>query len=448
MITVIIPFILLLVLMLGKKVPYIGGDVRWALALAGLASLLLGGVYSPLGWLMALYNGVNNLSWVIMLILVGGLFSQIQVESGAMDTFLNFMRACFGRSPRGLLVTMMLFLVVAGSLFGDAAAAVTVIGFMGITALAELNLSGEQISASLVMGAAMGSIMPPITQAVFLACSLVGLEDPSPAVNIAYFTVGIAAILMCLYASRWVKLKTLPEHLIPEERAWQIIKSGWKVLMPFLLLFVIVLFQAFGINVLSFLSNALAPISEVPIIKGITNKVVLAITVCIIASFIYTPVRKNSGKILKGGFMKVLEPLLIMICACFLVGAFSAGGQVIVVKEFATGLKADVLKIGGSVAMCLMGMITGLQSATQSTIFTVFGPALISNGVAPVHAAVSGAHLAMAGQGLPPADMLTFLTAGFVGGVLGKKVDPLRSMMYSMPMCIYYIIVGILFLYI
>lgn len=448
MIIVIIPFILLLAVMLGKKIPYIGGDVRWALAIAGLSSLLLGGVYSPLGWLTALYNGVNNLSWVIMLILVGGLFSQIQVEDGAMETFLNFMRACFGRSPRGLLVTMMLFLVVAGSLFGDAAAAVTVVGFMGITALAELQLSGEQISASLVMGAAMGSIMPPITQAIFLACSLVGMDDPSSAVNIAYFTVGIGAILMCFYASRWVRIKTLPEHLIPQEKAWQIIKSGWKVLIPFLLLLVIVLFQAFGINVLSFLSNALAPISKVPIIKGITNKVVLAITVCIIVSFIYAPVRKNAGKILTGGFMKVSGPLLIMVCACFLVGAFSAGGQVIVVKQFAQGLQADVLKIGGSAAMCLMGMITGLQSATQSTIFTIFGPALVSNGVDTVYAAVSGAHLAMAGQGLPPADMLTFLTAGFVGGVLGKKVDPLRSMIYSMPMCIYYIIVGILFLYI
>ena len=448
MIIVIVPFILLLLVMLAKKIPYVGGDVRWALTIAALSALLLSGIYSPLAWLKALYFGTNALSWVIMLILFGGLFSQIQVEDGAMETFLKFMRASFGRSPRGLLVTMMIFLVVAGSLFGDAAAAVTVVGFLGITALSELQISGEKIAASLVMGSAMGSIMPPITQAIFLSSSLVGLEDPQPAVNIAYITVGIGAVFMCTYASRWVKIKSLPEHLIPQEKALQIVKAGWKSLVPFALLLIIVLLQSVGINIISFLNVITAPISDIPIIKGITNKVVLAIILCIIVSFLYAPVRKNADKILMGGFKKVSGPLLIMVCACFLVGAFSTGGQVGVVTEFAQGLQNHVLKLGGAATMCLMGMITGLQSATQSTIFTILGPALVSIGVDPVNVTVSGAHLAMAGQGLPPADMLTFLTAGFVGGILGKKVNPLRSMIYSLPMCLYYVCVGVLFMFI
>ncbi|MFZ5753953.1 MAG: hypothetical protein ACOY3J_06900, partial [Bacillota bacterium] len=111
-------------------------------------------------------------------------------------------------------------------------------------------------------------------------------------------------------------------------------------------------------------------------------------------------------------------------------------------------LSPDVLKIGGAAAMALIGMLTGSQTTTQVSIFTFFGPALAETGVNPVHAAVAGAHLAMGGQGLPPADLTTFVVAGLVGGILGIKVDPLRSMFYSMFMCIYFIIVGFIFMYI
>ena len=140
--------------------------------------------------------------------------------------------------------------------------------------------------------------------------------------------------------------------------------------------------------------------------------------------------------------------MLVMVCAAFLVGAFRAGGQVTIVQQFAESLNPNVLILGGAFAMVLTGMITGLQSATQTTIFSILGPTLVNSvGVPAVFATVAGAHLAMAGQGLPPADMLTFLTAGIVGGIMGKEVNPLKSMMYSMPQCVYFVLVGIVFLY-
>jgi len=61
--------------------------------------------------------------------------------------------------------------------------------------------------------------------------------------------------------------------------------------------------------------------------------------------------------------------------------------------------------------------------------------------------AVAGAHIAMAGQGMPPADLTTFVVVGLVGGILGIKVDPIRSMFYSMVMCVYFLIVGLAFLF-
>ena len=61
---------------------------------------------------------------------------------------------------------------------------------------------------------------------------------------------------------------------------------------------------------------------------------------------------------------------------------------------------------------------------------------------------MAGANLAAAGQGMPPADLLTFVICGMISAQYGKKVDPLKSMFYSMPMCIVFMIMGLIFLYI
>lgn len=449
MITVLVPFAVIILIMVVRKIPKIGGDARWALAIGALTALLMGGIFNPLKWFMACFTGLDNVAFVLFLILFGGLFSEVQVQDGAMETFLNFLRSAFGKSPKRLLVVMIIFLVFAGALFGDATAAVTIVGFLGLAALIELQLSPEQITAALVMGSAMGSIMPPISQAIVLAGSLVGLTDLTPAINYTYLTVGLGAVIMCFYASRWVRIKKLPDELIPKESARDILSKGWKALVPLAILFVIVLIQSAGFDLLGWAHTFLDPtIGQVPILKGFTNKIVVAIAFCFILSFFYKPARDKTGTIFKNGLKKIANPMLVMVCAAFLVGAFRAGGQVTIVQQFAEGLNPNVLILGGAFAMVLTGMITGLQSATQTTIFSILGPTLVNSvGVPAVFATVAGAHLAMAGQGLPPADMLTFLTAGIVGGIMGKEVNPLKSMMYSMPQCVYFVLVGIVFLY-
>lgn len=97
--------------------------------------------------------------------------------------------------------------------------------------------------------------------------------------------------------------------------------------------------------------------------------------------------------------------------------------------------------------MILIGMLTGSQSTSQNVVFSFFGPALVAFGVDATHAAVAGAHLASAGQGLPPADLTTFVVVGIVASQFGRKVDPLKSMFYSMPMCICMAVIGLIFLY-
>lgn len=450
MLSVIIPVILLLAIILIKRIPYIGGNISVGLAICALSAFLLGGVYNPGVWIMGWIDGIDRISWVLALILFGSIYAETQVQLGTMETVLGSMRAKFGHSPKGLVTAVILSLVLAGSLLGDAIAAATVVGVLIIKSLNELEMTGEQISATIVMGACLGSIMPPITQALFMSSSLMGLESPDPAVNIGYFTVGLGVILVCIYASKlFIKIKSLPEELIPQKKASQILREGWKTLIPLsVLVIIIVLRSGFKVEVLNLLNPIFNPIKTIPIIKGIDFAIVKAILVSAVISFFFAPVRKNGVQIIRKGLVNIKMSFTILIFAGLMIGAFYNAGQIAAVQEFAQELSPNILKIGGAAAMALIGMLTGSQTTTQTAIFTFFGPALAATGVDPVNAAVAGAHLAMGGQGLPPADLTTFVVAGLVGGILGIKVDPIRSMLYSAFMCIYFLIIGFIFMYI
>ncbi len=450
MIIVIIPFIVLLAIILIPKIPFIGGNIQAGLLITGLVALLMGGVLNPVDWGLAWIDGVDRIAWVICLSVFGSVYAETQVEMGTMDTVINSLRALFGHSPKGLIISVMIALTIAGSLLGDAIAASTVIGVLVIKSLAEMNLSGEQISATIVMGASLGSIMPPITQAIFLAAGLVGIE-PDPVVNIGYFTVGVGVILCSIYvANMFIKIKSLPEDLIPKETAGQIVRKNWATLVPlFILILLVVLRTGFKIDLISMvLGGFINVIKTIPIIKGFSNLIVLSIIIVMVISFFYPKVRSQLGTVVGRGLVNVKTSFSVQISAGLMLGAFYKAGQIEAVKTFALALNENLLKLGGSAALCLIGMLTGSQTTAQNAIFSFFGPALIEIGLDPVNVAVAGAHLAMSGQGLPPADLTTFVVAGLVGGILGIKVDPVKSMFYSAVMCIYFLIVGVVFLYI
>lgn len=450
MIIVIVPIVLLLSIILIKKIPYIGGNIQVGLMLTGLVALLMGGIFNPIDWLLAWVDGVDRIAWVIGLVLFGSLYAETQVKMGTMDTIIKVLRAMFGHSPKGLIACVVFALVLAGSLLGDAIAASTVIGVLVIKSLAEMKMSGEQICCTIVMGAALGSIMPPITQAIFMSSALLEIE-PDPVVNMGYITVGIGVVICTFYvAQRFIKIKSLPEELIPKETAGQLLRKRWATLVPLMILVaLIVLRTGFKIDLLTMtMEPFITWLAGIKILKGASNLIVLAIIVVTIISFFYPLVRNNASQVFKDGLKNVKGSLGVLFSAGLMLGAFYAAGQIEAVKTFAMEINQTLMKVGGGGALVLIGMLTGSQTTAQNTIFSFFGPALVQVGVEPLHAAIAGSHLAMSGQGLPPADLTTFVVAGLVGGILGIKVDPIKSMLLNLPMCLYFLFIGFLFMFI
>ena len=74
--------------------------------------------------------------------------------------------------------------------------------------------------------------------------------------------------------------------------------------------------------------------------------------------------------------------------------------------------------------------------------------ALIETGTNPVYAAVSSAHLASGAQALPPTSMTVLVVAGLISGILGKEINPVKCMILCLPLSLYLIFIGVLFLYV
>ena len=241
-----------------KKIPFVGGKVTYALIIAGLLALLMGGVFNPLQWVLAWIDGIDKLAWIMALNIFGSIYAASQTEMKTLDLVLNVARVSLGSSPKGLIVAIILVLGLAGSLLGDSVASATVVGILVIGILSDMQISAAGIGCIIMMGASLGSIMPPITQAVFLASSLAQV-DTTPVVNISYITVGIGFVICTIYAVfAFVKIKALPEHLIPSKTAGQIMHGNWHLMLPLAVLILLVILQtAAGINLVQMATGPL-----------------------------------------------------------------------------------------------------------------------------------------------------------------------------------------------
>lgn len=457
MITVIVPVLVLIVLIMVKKIPFVGGKVTYALIIAGLLALLMGGVFNPLQWVLAWIDGIDKLAWIMALNIFGSIYAASQTEMKTLDLVLNVARVSLGRSPKGLIVAIILVLGLAGSLLGDSVASATVVGILVIGILSDMQISAAGIGCIIMMGASLGSIMPPITQAVFLASSLAQV-DTTPVVNISYITVGIGFVICTIYAVfAFVKIKALPEYLIPSKTAGQIMHGNWHLMLPLAVLILLVILQtAAGINLVQMATGPLMGwLSNITILKGLSNNIVTFLITATLVSLFFKPVRKNLPKVVKNGVVGALPAVKVELGAALLLGAFYAAGQIEAVQAFAASMEAGALKVSGGLGILLISALTGSQSTGQNTIFSFLAPALASVGVDPVHAAVASAHIASGGQAFPPVSAPALAISAVVESILvqklGKdagKVDPIRVMVLTLPMSIYFVIVGFLFLFI
>ena len=447
MLVVVLPLFVLFAIATIRAIPLIGGDVRIALVAAGFTAWVVGEPSLPaLG--AGIVDGVDTLAWVMCLSLFGSIYAESQVRLGTMDAVLGVLRRTFGNSPRGLIAATFVTLTLAGSLLGDAIAAATVIGFLVIRALAELKIPAEAIAMMILVGASIGSVMPPISQAVFLSASLLEVE-PAPVATIAYATVTGSLILVLLQSFRYVRGRSLPAELIPSETLGALLRRTWPVFGPLaLLILVVVLDTGLSVNVFTLVpggSAVLTFLDSTPVLRGLSNLVVLAIIAATLVALLYPTVRRNVGSVVVTGVRNVGGTLLLQLCAGFMVGMFQVSGAIDAVAEAAQGLSGNAVALGAVVVIAVLGMITGSQTTAQTVVVPFAGPLLVAAGGSAVAVALGASHIASGAQNLPPLGLTAFVVCGLVGASLNQRVDPVKTMVLALPNSLYFIVVGLLF---
>ena len=97
---VVIAIVLLLGIVLIKRLPVIGGNIHIALLIAGAATMICSGIFTPGDWILAFIDGMNRIAWITCLALTGGIFAEISNELGTVDTIIGVLNAKFGNKPR------------------------------------------------------------------------------------------------------------------------------------------------------------------------------------------------------------------------------------------------------------------------------------------------------------------------------------------------------------
>lgn len=456
---VLIPIAFLILVSMLKRLPLIGGNLTVAFAGAGLISLWLGGAHDPSAWFAPWLKSMDSIAFIFFIIIFGAIFSALQIESGAMGVVLNILRALWGKTPQGLVLATLVALYFGGSLMGTVAAVGAVIGILIVPAMDEMKINEDLICAIVVTGASMGGMMPPVSNAIILACGLVGIDEHE-ALLISYGTVGIGlAVIAFFFCKVYIGNKySLPEHLIPKETAWEIFSKNWTKLIPIFVLILIVMLNSIPslkFNLPKYLLSLIpygkatlfAAIAKVPFAGKIVHNIVMAMIAAIVVNILLDfSLVKRVGAKLKMQMKAIIEPEAVLIATAFFLGAFKIGGQNAAIAAWAKSLDSSLLIFGGAAALLVAGMLTGGQSTAQGMLVPILAPAWTAIGISKLHIALASAHLSMAGQGFPPCDMNTFIIAGLIGAIIGRPVNPLRSMMYSAPYCIYLFIVGIIFL--
>lgn len=99
-----------------------------------------------------------------------------------------------------------------------------------------------------------------MTNGIVLASSLCG-ADYDTVLKWSFVTVPFCCVVVItFYAFRWIKIKSLPEHLIPKESAGTILKKGFGTLVPMLVL-VVIMVMAYGPWNSTVNTNLITPIS-------------------------------------------------------------------------------------------------------------------------------------------------------------------------------------------
>ena len=176
---------------------------------------------------------MSVLSYVVPFII----FTSLLTKSGAGDVFMDLARSVAGGLPGGPAKVAIISSALMGTISGSAVANVVGTGSVTIPLMKKTGYKPEFAGAVEAVASTGGQIMPPVMGA---AAFIVAQNLQIAYIQLAAYAL-IPAILyyIALYFSvhqeaQRLGLKGVPKEELP--KAWAVIKKGWSVLIPLILI--------------------------------------------------------------------------------------------------------------------------------------------------------------------------------------------------------------------
>lgn len=299
------------------------------------------------------------------------LFGSILQGTGASVYLMDLCNGLVGKYDGGAAKTAVIGSAAMGTVSGSSISNVVTTGSITIPLMKKLGFKPEVAGAVEVTASEGGQLMPPIMgAAAFIMAELTG---------IGYSTIAIAAVIPAIlyffnafmivhFEAKKSGIKGLPAEEIPNVK--QVLKDGWHLLVPILLLFYLLMFK----NYTTMFSGM----------------------VCILALLFAAQCRKHTRKSIK----EILDILEAGVRSCADVVAILGGLGLIQLAVVVTGLGARLSTIfvtiaaGSDLLLILLSCVVviilgcGMTTPIAYTLAAVFvAPALVSQGygVLPVH---------------------------------------------------------------
>ncbi|MDH4197646.1 MAG: C4-dicarboxylate ABC transporter [Candidatus Aminicenantes bacterium] len=207
-----------------------------SLLAAALAGGLAGGEGLPVRHIA---EGAFTYFDIILIFVTATFFMNILKESGGVAYAVRGILRRFHRHKVPLFILLALLLLVPGALTGAGSVTVLIVGGMAATVLATMDIPRPKIAAIIFIVAGLSAAAPPVSLWAMLTAA--GVNMPYVGFFLPLF---IPCLVLSLLAIFILGARSKPVDL---EKAWRELPEpppamrGWKLALPFVLFFLLVL---------------------------------------------------------------------------------------------------------------------------------------------------------------------------------------------------------------
>ena len=367
-------------------------SVELCMLASAVAGGLAGAIVStpPIGDLARhIIEGTFTYLDVMLLFVTATIFIRIIAESGGVNYVVKGIISAFYTKRIIALLLLMIVILIPGALTGAGSVSILTVGAPSALALGYLGISKKRVAAILFIVAGLSAAAPPVNIWAMIvsagtAIPYVGFELPLgiPVILLGTFTVLFLGMKRTHKMSKEEVLKNMPE--VHEKMCW------WRVLLPFLALF--------GLVIASRIWPFSMPILGLP----------LQFAIAAVVAFAVSPKRINI-LVLSRDTVKMLMPLLATMA---IVGSLR---QIMTV----TGVRGLISFAVISTPLVLLYILLIFIIPVSEGVLTYGGAAIIGIPLVwfldsiGLHATVAIAGLSLLwplGDGLPPTALIGRLT--------------------------------------